>query len=415
MKKSVLTVLMACMAGNLSAAGFRMANQAAAPNAMGNAYVAVAEDASSVWYNPAAMVNLEKTNMSLGSVMVISQTKHHNTESNTSITDKTHRTYTLLPHFYATHKLADKWALGLGVNVPFGLSTNWDDTKAITRSIATYSTIRAMDYNFNAAYKLDDKLSLALGLDYYKLDAEMDKWYTVLHPISGATLYDAEYLLKGDGHGTGYNVAAMYKYTDKMQFGANYRSGVKVNVKGSVFHPALGGPGHGYFNDANTRIHLPDMFQLGAAYQYTDKWLFSAEADYTNWATYHKLVIKWNNDTTTSTEQKSWNSVWAYRVGAQYKYADNLKFRGGAYYDNTPVGDRHLETRSPDADRIGLSLGAGWTKGAFTVDASYLYVMFKDRTSIGSLGGSTASANHLLDGKYTANAHLPAITVGYKF
>jgi long-chain fatty acid transport protein len=159
------------------------------------------------------------------------------------------------------------------------------------------------------------------------------------------------------------------------------------------------------------------MFQIGASYKYSDKWLFSTEADYTNWVSYHKLVIKWNGDTVTSTEQKSWNSVWAYRLGAQYKHSDAWKFRGGVFYDNTPVPDNHFETRMPDSDRIGVSVGAGWTKGSFVVDASYLYLMFKDRLSIGSLGGGTdpASPNHLLDGNYKASAHLPAITVGYKF
>lgn len=38
--------------------------------------------------------------------------------------------------------------------------------------------------------------------------------------------------------------------------------------------------------------------------------------------------------------------------------------------------------------------------------ASYLYLMFTDRT----VDSDTA----LLDGKYNAAAHLPAITVGYK-
>jgi len=403
-KKLALAAMAAFMTTGAYSAGFRLTEQGAAAHGMGNAFVAAADDASAVWYNPAAMVDLEKTNVSLGSVMIAPLTAHRNTESNGSAKDRTAGKLNIPPHFYAAHRLTGKWALGLGMNMPFGLGTGWDNITAKTRSVATYSMIRTVNTNLNAAYKLDDKISFGLGLDHYTLSAEIDKW-----------LADAEQFMKGEGTGLGYNAAALYKHTEKLQFGASYRSGVKINVKGSIDHRLIGG----YYNDANTRMHLPDTFQIGASYKYGGKWLFSAEADYTNWATYHKLVIKWKNDTVTATEQKSWNSVWAYRLGTQYKYSDALKLRGGFFYDNTPVGDRHFETRTPDSDRVALSLGAGWDRGSFTIDASYMYLMFRDRTSIGSMGGGTdpapASVNHLLDGNYSASAHLPALTVSYKF
>jgi long-chain fatty acid transport protein len=248
----------------------------------------------------------------------------------------------------------------------------------------------------------------------------MSKW------VSGAGT-DAEQVLKGEGTGTGYNLAALYKHTDALRFGASYRSGAKIKVEGSTYHPLLGNiaaqaaSGNGsngsyYYNDANTKIHLPDTFQPGAAYQYNDKLQLTAEADWTNWANYHKLVIKWYGDTASSTEHKSWNSVWAYRLGAQYKYCETLKLRGGAFYDNNPVPALHFETRLPDSDRVGLSLGAGWTRGDITVDASYLYLMFQNRVSRTSIGGATGTTeNEVLDGKYSASAHLPALTVSYKF
>jgi long-chain fatty acid transport protein len=453
MKKSTLAVavvVLACITGDLYAAGFRLAEQSASANGMGNAFVAVADDASAVWYNPAALTSLEKTNLSLGGIMVFSQNKHTNTESTIhsvggNLNDNTAKTSTLRPHFYAATRLSDKWALGLGANVPFGLSTSWDDTVSPTRSVATYSDIQAIDYNLNAAYKITDKLSFALGLDYYALKAEMNRWITVAPSALGWWgAYDDEQVLRGEGHGTGYNAAVMYKHNDKLQFGANYRSGALIDIKGSIYHPVLGSiafqnynmyganngfsapippagqvnasNGGSYYNDANARIHLPDTFQLGTSYKYNDKWLFSAEADWTNWATYHRLVIKWYDDKDMSVENKGWKSVWAYRLGTQYKYSDAWKFRAGVFYDNTPVPNRHLETRLPDSDRTSFSLGASWNKGGVTVDASYMYLMFKDRVSVNSLGGSSGTTqNHLLDGKYSASAQLPALTVSYKF
>jgi long-chain fatty acid transport protein len=263
----------------------------------------------------------------------------------------------------------------------------------------------------NGAYKLNDKLSFGLGLAWVNLTAEMDKKIE----LAGNNI---EQKLTGDGAGWGYNAAAFYKYTDNLLFGASFRGKVKVNVDGTIklpttgFLAALAADG-----DAATSITLPDLFQIGAAYKHSDKWLFSAEADYTDWTTYRKLVIDY---TTTagvakqSIDYKNWKSVWALRAGTEYKYSNTWKFRCGAFYDINPVKEARLETRVPDSDRVALAIGAGWTKGGVTVDASYMYLMFQEREVTDSIGSGTA-VDSKLNGKYNASAHLPAITIGYKF
>ena len=99
--------------------------------------------------------------------------------------------------------------------------------------------------------------------------------------------------------------------------------------------------------------------------------------------------------------------MWAFRAGTEYKYSDTLKFRGGAFYDMNPVKEDYFETRVPDTNRMAISVGAGYTIGSVTVDASYMYLMFIERT----VDSATAS----LDGKYNSVAHLPALSVSYKF
>jgi len=411
MKKLALTTALALLASNSYSAGFRLAEQSASAAGMGNAFVAVADDASAAWYNPAAIVDLEKANLSLGSVMVYPLIEHANTPANGGQTDRVSKKLNLPPHFYATSGLNGKWAFGLSVNAPFGLETNWDRDTARTRTVATFSRIQVINYGLNAAYKIDDRLSFGLGLDWVSLTAEMNKKVEV-------TGNNIEQTLKGGGAGLGCNAAGLYKM-DKWRFGAGYRSKVKINVDGAIELPLTGLYAAGAANgDASTKITLPDLFQLGAAYKYGDKWLFSAEADYTNWATYHKLVIDYTTTAgaaAVSTENKLWKSVWAFRLGARYNYSAAWKFRTGAFYDMTPVPSRHFETRVPDADRLAFSLGAGWTKGDITVDAAYMYLMFVERSIKNSAGGNTSAVKPELDGKYNASAHLPALTVSYKF
>ncbi|HBB67296.1 MAG: hypothetical protein A2X28_06550 [Elusimicrobia bacterium GWA2_56_46] len=405
MKKLTLTAALALLAPDLYSAGFRLAEQSASAAGMGNAFVAAADDASAAWYNPAALADLEKTHLSLGSVMVYPLMEHANTAANGGQTDRVSKKLHFPPHFYATHKLNGKWAFGLGVNAPFGLETNWDKEAANTRTVATFSMIRTTNYNLNAAYKVTEKLSFGLGVDWVSLTAEMDKI------IAGSI----EQTLKGSGTGLSYNAAALYN-VNKWRFGTGYRSKVKITVDGGIKLPVPGPSAAD--GDAGTKITLPDTFQLGAACKYGDKWLFSAEADYTNWAVYHKLVIDYTTTAgaaAVSTENKLWKSVWAFRLGARYNYSAAWKFRAGAFYDMTPVPSGHFETRVPDADRLAFSLGACWTKGDVTVDAAYMYLMFMERAIRNSAGGTASTINARLDGKYNASAHLPALTVSYKF
>jgi long-chain fatty acid transport protein len=387
----LLLVGLMAMASSVNAAGFRLSDQDVKASAMGDSFVAVADNASAVWYNPAAMTDLEKTNLSLGTVMVYPTMKHDYTGGSDSIAKVMH----VPPYFYATHKLNDKMALGFGFNAPFGLSTDWKSNSA-TAGVATYSDIEDFNYNLNGAYKVSDKLSVAVGADYMYLTAKLNN-----------SILD----LNGTGHGWGYNAAAMYKLNDKWNFGANYRSPVKIDVDGTAKLMAYI-PGDS--NDATTKITLPDTLQVGAAYKVDPKWLVSATADYTDWATYHALTVKSQTITDltmtsdTSVNPKDWQSVWAFRAGTEYKYSDAWKFRAGAFYDYNPVKNKNFDTIIPDSDRVAFSVGAGWTKGNIVVDASYTYLMFVNRTV------SNASQAYV-DGTYKCNAQLPALSVGYKF
>ncbi|MCX5786502.1 MAG: outer membrane protein transport protein [Elusimicrobia bacterium] len=399
MKKAALAAFLAFGISSAYAAGFRLSEQDAKANGMGNAFVAAADNASAVWYNPAAMTELDKTSLSLGTVMVYPTTTHDYTGGSDEIAKVVH----IPPYFYATHKLNNKMALGFGFNAPFGLSTDWDTTSHAA-SVAAYSDIKAYSYNLNGAYKVSYKLSLALGADYVYLDATMNN-----------TSMD----LSGNGHGWGYNAAVFYRAGDKWNFGANYRSSVKIDVDGTATVAALGSS-----NDASTRITLPDTFQIGAAYKANEKWLVSATADYTNWATYHALIVKSNTITAltsylnsvvpggypvsnTITERKNWQSVWGFHAGTEYKYSDTWAFRAGTFYDCNPVKEKYFDTSIPDSDRMAFSIGAGYTKGNIVADLSYTYLMLVKRT--------VDSATNTLDGIYKSSAHLPAISVGCKF
>lgn len=356
---------------------------------MGNAMTAVCDDVSSVWYNPACMSFLNGNYLSFGSVMIYPSMKHKYPGGENEISKVFHTP----PYLYSNYKLNDRFSAGFGFNVPFGLQTNWSsDSK--TSKIATLSDLIVNNYNLSLSYRLKENISFAVGIDY------MYVYRAVLNskPLS-------EVKMNADGGNWGYNAAVFYKLNDNFNLGVNYRSYVKIKVKGNVEYVGISK------KDAWTYIKFPDVFQIGMSYKY-NKWLVSFSGDYTNWTRYRKLDI-YSKSVLISSNPKNWKSVWAYRIGGEYSYSDSVKFRSGFFYDKNPVPEKYFETRTPDSDRMAFSLGAGFVKNNITVDLSYTYLIFKERSIDSSVIDDSYS--DALNGRYKSYAHMPSIGITYKF
>jgi long-chain fatty acid transport protein len=157
---------------------------------------------------------------------------------------------------------------------------------------------------------------------------------------------------------------------------------------------------------------------LGVSYKASDALTLNADLDYTGWSTYNKIEVTSSNPLFNATDEKQWKNVWCLRIGGQYELSGRWKLRAGYLYDQNPVPEDRFETRTPDSDRQGLSIGTGYTGGNITVDAAYMYVRFNKRTINNSLADNDANPftpDDTLNGTYKSQAHMAGITIGYKF
>ncbi len=386
------------------AAGFRLPDQDAAAMGMAGAFVGQADNPSAVWYNPAGISNLDGVRISAGVEMIYPVLTHENTNGTTDVSD---RSVAWPAEIFATDRMNDRVSLGLGITSPFGLSTDWSAFSP-TSHVATLSRVKTIEINPNVAYKISDSLSAAVGLDFMKLQATLE---SMLSPV---TLFR----LNGEGTGLGANAALLYKANEQLNLGLSYRSRIKVTVDGNA--NVVGLP-FTFTNTAQTDVTLPDLIQFGASYKASDRLTINTDLDYTWWSTYERLIVQSNTIlalsgglTNTSIEEKDWKNTWALRIGGQYRLSDQWKLRAGYVYDQSPVPSDRFETGLPDADRQGLTIGAGYAVGNITVDASYMYLWFKNRTISNSFAGGL-TPDPSLNGTYKSSAQLAAVTVGYKF
>jgi long-chain fatty acid transport protein len=386
------------------AAGFRLPDQDSAAMGMAGAFVGQADNPSAVWYNPAAISEFEGARISAGMIAIYPVLSHDNTNGTTNVSE---REVFLPVQLFSTNKINDRTALGLGITSPFGLSTDWSDTSP-TSGIATFSRIKTIDINPNISFRMSDNLSLAIGIDYMILQATMEK---MLAPTM-------LFRLTGDGSGYGANAGIKYKINDLFNLGLSYRSAININVRGNanvVGQPLM------FTNPGQTELTLPAFLQAGVSAKASDALTLNADVEYTWWSAYDRLVIQSNTllaltggITNTSIDEKDWINTWTLRIGGQYKLSNQWRLRAGYVYDQSPVPASRFETRVPDSDRQGLTIGTGFTTGNIVVDTSYMHLKFKNRTINNSLaGGSTPVV--ALNGTYKGTADLVGITIGYKF
>jgi long-chain fatty acid transport protein len=364
MNTHVLRTLPAILAISLSApaaaAGLQLWQQNAA--GLGVAYAgsaAVADNASALYYNPAAMTRLPGIQVSFGGVMAW-QDYDFTGANNTGSDDP--GVWLGAGNAYASWQITPDLALGFGASAPFLLATEYRSNWAGAQQ-AIWSQAKSTNLNPALAYRLGDKVSLGLGVNYQTLDVEMTRL--------GAPSY------KGDSGAWGWNAGALFELSPAMRVGVSYRSSLTHDLDNN-------GPS----------VRLPDTGIVSVWQQLSDRWEAMGDLSYTRWGRTQSLGAPG--------ESVDFDNAWRLAWGAAYKASDAWKIKFGLAYDRSPT--RHVQqrvARMPDADSYWLSVGAQWNAGRWgRIDAGYSYIIMRD-APIDSTGNGIR-----LQGNYDNSAHL---------
>src|SRR6266404_5131069 len=146
---------------------------------LGNAYAgaaAVAEDATTVWWNPAGMSRLGSgKHFAIGGVLISPSTKFSNGSSQTAAFSNPSSTGTggdagkdaIVPSMFYVMDLNPRMRFGIGISVPFGLKTEYD-SNWIGRFQGVSSKVETLNINPSLSYKFSDATSVGFGLSYQR-------------------------------------------------------------------------------------------------------------------------------------------------------------------------------------------------------------------------------------------------------
>jgi long-chain fatty acid transport protein len=353
-------LLLLAFAGATSAAGFQIQEQDASGIATSFAgSAAVAENASTNFYNPAGLTQLPGLQISVGGVGLKSNIESGQFAGNAA-------GGLVLPNFYFAAPLTRDLYFGFGISRPFGVTAEYNAGWA-GDALARKTEINTLNYNPSLAYRLNDKVSLGLGLNYQKLNAEFS--------IAGLSQ-------TGNDSAFGWNAGALFTLSPAMRVGLAYRSAVDYRLKGNL----------------NGDLKLPGTFTLSVWQQVSDNWEAMGDLSFTQWNRFDRSTVGLAN--TGADYRNAWRFAW----GAAYKNNDSLKTKFGLAFDRSATRNGDVNLRVPEYNHLWLSVGAQWMTGsAGKVDLGYAYKISRDvNFSAGAVNGQLETGSHVLGLQYSA-------------
>ena len=416
MLKSSLAVAVTLASSQLLASGFALNEQSISSMGVGFAgRSSAAEDASTIYANPAGMSRLKREQVTVGGAAVIAKTDIKGGSNLGGETDGDMVPVVGVPMGYYVKPLDEHWSVGFGIYVPFGLVTDYGSDDA-ARYWGKKSHVEVITFQPTVSYAFNDRVSIGFGPTINRIEGELGS--SLINPFTPGR-NDGEVKIKGDDTAVGYNIGLLVQATDRTRLGLTYHSMVDYKLEGKtrVSTPLIG-PFNGDKFDASLKIKTPESVDLSITHELDDQWTLYAGSTWTRWSRLEDITVQ--NDVPgplagsafeTISEEQNWHDTWAHAIGASYKLNKQWTLRTGFTIDQSPTNNHDRSPRIPTGDRKIFSVGAGWSPtDDMTVDVAYSYLWEED-TKVDL--ASTSKGRY--QAKYENVAHGVGASLTYRF
>lgn len=414
MKKLLVLVLFVLVNMVAYAGGYRVSVQGQRAIAMGHTGVAVVNSAELVFFNPSGLVYLEnKLNVSAGVSGVFASALFQNEEY--GISSETDSGVGTPLNLYASYKVNDWMAVGLGVYTPYGSGVTWPKDWAGSHLVNSID-LAAIYIQPVVSFKLSDHFSIGGGPIYVTGSVNFNR-------NASRTLTDfagnrSNITVDDSGVSNwGWSIGAMINPTKDFHVGFNYRSEIILEAEGGEatfanFPNSTAVPANGT-TTFNAKLPLPAELTVGLSYEYK-KWVFAFDYNRQFWDVYESLDLTFGNGS-TSTNPRNYKNSSVYRLGLQYAVTEKIALRAGYYHDETPVRPGYFAPETPRNDSNGFTGGLSYAiTSKFSVDASFFYLRFEEVDASYDYGTNTSGGQETFGGTYKSSVFAPGIGLTYK-
>lgn len=421
----------AAFASTAHAAGFMLTEQSA--GSLGRAYAGAGVDGtdlSGVYYNPATMVLHKGTAIQMGFVGIGLNLDYVGEDANgNEVTANGREKSQAIPHGYIVHQINDKVWFGLGMTVPFGMGTEYDDNWAGNEH-GISATILTFDLNPNFAFKLSEKFSVGVGASIQYAAADLKIRKNITDDLANKGVKDASFRseIDADSIAWGWNVGMMWSPLENLRFGVSYRSQIQHDAEGDLtidqlsataadgsdISQSLGGllsqmKAYGDMDGAAS-VTAPAWAMASVAWDVNDLVSLYGTFRWTDWSSFDELKIDGNGET-KSTIPNKWRDTYLGSLGMDLRLTDWWTLRGGIAYESSPIANPQYRTAIiPDADRWWFAIGSSfkWSDN-FQTDISFAHLHGVHERNLYDSNGNKEGRFRKLD------AYLLGAQMVYKF
>jgi long-chain fatty acid transport protein len=395
--------------------------------AMGGAFVGIANDFSTVFWNPAGAAGFRKEMFGFYATDLIPTATYRLTSMIPEVphVDAKTKTSHYLGGLAAYYKpLSSKVVVGLGIGTPSGLGTMWDggDFTPITGGTAYdwSSRVGVVSISPLVAVKLSDIVSVGatVNLNYGTFSLKMPAGI-VLVGIPPDPLDLGQYEENMNGWGIGATFGVLVTPSEKLGIGLTVRTPSTVSFSGTANMPTLPVyelPGS---SDLERKITWPLWIAGGVSFRPVARLLLSADVHWTQWSKLDRITTEYLESAWETLVEMSgmdvrvldWKDATQLRFGAEYTLNASTALRAGYYNDPAPGPLATLNVLLPSHTFNAVSIGIGKTISDLQLDFGLEYLMGNTRTAVPSLPVLPGA----MPGTYGMKIVVPTVSVSYKF
>lgn len=455
-----LSTLLLGAATGASAAAFQLAE--VSTSGLGRAYAgeaAIADNAAVVATNPALMSLFKQNEFSAGGVYIDSKihmdgqvkAKVLGVEvAQGSAKQRNVVPGSFIPNMYFVAPINDKFAIGTGMNVNFGLKSKYEDNYD-AGLFGGNTNLTSINLNLSGSYRISEGWSAGLGLNAIYAKAKVERTAGILDtaidnvrttpalqqqiaaraaaaniPATGlmqrlgglgAQIEKNTSLthLQGNAWAFGWNAGLLYEFNDKNRIGVAYHSKVDIDFKDNTALSYVPRGTAAYVGEGGLTLHLPSYWEVSGFHQLTDKLAMHYSYKYTEWSRLKDLHATYSNGQLAFHKDEGYRNNSRIALGATYDLTEQLALRAGIAYDESAAGEHHSAS-IPDTDRTWYSLGATYKfTPNLSVDFGFAHLHgkklnFKENQSL-TRGLVVVEADY----QSKASANLYGLNLNYRF
>lgn len=326
------------------------------------------KDASSSYFNPAIPVLLGN-HAGTGGIGAISSKSSYlnplfsNTQENSTIP-------LLIPfNVSGVYKIDDNMAASLSINTPFGIGRRWDNEWS-GRYLTQEFRFKTLQIQPTFSYLIREDLTIGAGF----IIARSDILYK--HRLDYQNINST---FTGNDFGFGGNIGVWGKINEGTEYGVTFKTPISYKYEKGITTlenvPTLLAGSISDKENVTSAFKTPYQISMSMSNRVSEKVFITYQFDLDGWKAYKDLSFNFENEELNDvTFNKNFKNSFAFRVAGEFRFTEEIHFRGGFYYRETPIADEYFSPDLPDGSTLGYTAGATYIASEnISIDLGFLY------------------------------------------